>query len=172
MLDDDISNTNGPTVAVLDDVMTLIIGDSWAPHYYRYDYEPTSGSVGPRSVFGDVTGLGGWCRTSTRPNVASTASNSAATAASSRTSVGTTTARASGRAARTDPAVSSSGSRRRPAKTRSNPSAASCTATVRPMPDPVPVTTATRIGPSLQSSHTVGTVSTGDGGRRHAAHRR
>lgn len=57
LLDDDISNTNGPTVAVLDDVMTLIIGDSWA-HYYRYDYEPSTGAVGPRSVFGDMTGLG------------------------------------------------------------------------------------------------------------------
>lgn len=57
LLDDDISNTNGPTVAVLDGVMTLIIGDSSA-QYYRYDYDPSSGSVGPRSVFGDVTGLG------------------------------------------------------------------------------------------------------------------
>ncbi len=57
MLDDDISNTNGPTVAVLDGVMTLIIGDS-AASYYRYDYDAATGSVGPRSVFGDVTGLG------------------------------------------------------------------------------------------------------------------
>jgi L-arabinonolactonase len=56
LLDADISNTNGPTVAVLDDVLTLIIGDSSA-HYYRYDYEPSSGSVGTRSVFGDMSGL-------------------------------------------------------------------------------------------------------------------
>lgn len=57
LIDDDISNTNGPTVAELDGVMTLVIGDS-SDHYYRYDYDPATGSVGPRSVFGDVTGLG------------------------------------------------------------------------------------------------------------------
>ncbi len=57
LLDDDISNTNGPTVAVLDGAMTLIIGDSSAS-YFRYDYDPATGSVGPRTVFGDVAGLG------------------------------------------------------------------------------------------------------------------
>ncbi len=57
LLDDDISNTNGPTVAVLDGTTTLIIGDS-SKHYFRYDYDPDTGAVGPRSVFGDVTNLG------------------------------------------------------------------------------------------------------------------
>ncbi|MEY2471135.1 MAG: L-arabinonolactonase [Actinomycetota bacterium] len=57
LVDDDIANTNGPTVAVLDGTMTLIIGDSSA-QYYAYDYEPSTGSVGPRRVFGDVTGMG------------------------------------------------------------------------------------------------------------------
>ncbi|MGE4164116.1 MAG: SMP-30/gluconolactonase/LRE family protein [Vicinamibacterales bacterium] len=58
LLDDDIANTNGPTVAELDGVMTLIIGDSWVPRYYRYDYEPATGTVGPRTVFADVAGFG------------------------------------------------------------------------------------------------------------------
>jgi sugar lactone lactonase YvrE len=57
LLDDDISNTNGPTVAVLDGTMTLIIGDS-SKHYFAYDYDSASGTVGPRRVFGDVTDLG------------------------------------------------------------------------------------------------------------------
>lgn len=58
MLDDDISNTNGPTVAQLDGVMTLIIGDS-SKHYYAYDYDPSAGTVGPRRVFGDMDSIGG-----------------------------------------------------------------------------------------------------------------
>lgn len=58
LIDDDISNTNGPTVAVLDGQMTLIIGDS-SKHYYAYDYEPSTGAVGPRRVFGDMDALGG-----------------------------------------------------------------------------------------------------------------
>lgn len=57
MLDDDISNTNGPQVIELDGVPTLIIGDS-SKHYFRYDYDPVLGGVGERSIFGDVTGLG------------------------------------------------------------------------------------------------------------------
>ncbi|HVV36172.1 MAG TPA: SMP-30/gluconolactonase/LRE family protein [Acidimicrobiales bacterium] len=57
LLDDDIANTNGPTVAVLDGAMTLVIGDS-SQHYFAYDYEPAAGSVGPRRIFGDVTGMG------------------------------------------------------------------------------------------------------------------
>ncbi len=57
LLDDDISNTNGPTVAVLDGAMTLIIGDS-SKHYFAYDYDPPTGTVGERRVFGDVTELG------------------------------------------------------------------------------------------------------------------
>ncbi|MDP1795409.1 MAG: SMP-30/gluconolactonase/LRE family protein [Acidimicrobiales bacterium] len=58
LLDDDISNTNGPTVAVLDGQMTLIIGDS-SKHYFAYDYEPATGTVGPRRVFGDMDAIGG-----------------------------------------------------------------------------------------------------------------
>jgi L-arabinonolactonase len=58
LLDPDIANTNGPTVARLDGVMTLVIGDTSA-QYYSYAYDPASGTVGPRSVFGDTTALDG-----------------------------------------------------------------------------------------------------------------
>jgi sugar lactone lactonase YvrE len=58
LLDPDISNTNGPNVAVLDGEMTLIIGDSSA-HYYSYPYDPERGAVGPRVVFGDASRLEG-----------------------------------------------------------------------------------------------------------------
>ena len=58
LVDDDIANTNGPTVFEnADGTMTLIIGDSSA-HYWAYDYEPSTGAVGPRRMFGDVTGMG------------------------------------------------------------------------------------------------------------------
>ena len=56
LLDDDISNTNGPNVAVLDGEMTLIIGDTSA-HYFAYPYDPPTGRVGPRRVFGDMDAL-------------------------------------------------------------------------------------------------------------------
>lgn len=58
LLDPDIANTNGPAVAVLDGVMTLIIGDTSA-HYYAYPYDPIGGTVGKRQVFGDMTDLAG-----------------------------------------------------------------------------------------------------------------
>jgi sugar lactone lactonase YvrE len=58
LLDPDISNTNGPTVAVLDGSMTLVIGDTSA-QYYAYDYDADRGAAGPRTVFGDVSGLEG-----------------------------------------------------------------------------------------------------------------
>ncbi len=58
LLDADISNTNGPAVAVLNGIMTLVIGDTSA-HYYSYPYDPSTGTVGRRRVFGDVTGLAG-----------------------------------------------------------------------------------------------------------------
>jgi L-arabinonolactonase len=58
LIDPDISNTNGPTVAVLDGNMTLIVGDTSA-HYYSYPYEPSSGAVGPRRTFGDLSALAG-----------------------------------------------------------------------------------------------------------------
>lgn len=58
VIDRDISNTNGPAVAVLDGTMTLVVGDSSA-QYWAYDYDPPTGGVGPRRVFGDVDGLDG-----------------------------------------------------------------------------------------------------------------
>lgn len=58
MLDDDISNTNGPNVAVVDSVMTLYVGDT-AADYYRYDYDADAGTVGARRIFGDVRALEG-----------------------------------------------------------------------------------------------------------------
>ena len=58
LLDPDISNTNGPTVAVLDGSMTLIIGDT-AAQYYAYPYDAAQGTVGPRTVIGDVSALDG-----------------------------------------------------------------------------------------------------------------
>jgi sugar lactone lactonase YvrE len=58
LLDDDIANTNGPTVGALDGGMTLIVGDTSAS-YYRYPYDPATGTVGPRQVFGDVDDLAG-----------------------------------------------------------------------------------------------------------------
>jgi sugar lactone lactonase YvrE len=58
LLDADISNTNGPTAAVLDGSMTLIVGDTSA-QYYSYPYDPGRGAVGPRTVFGDVSALDG-----------------------------------------------------------------------------------------------------------------
>ena len=58
LLDPDISNTNGPAVAVLDGAMTLIIGDTSA-HYYAYPYQANTGAVGTRRIFGDMNNLGG-----------------------------------------------------------------------------------------------------------------
>jgi sugar lactone lactonase YvrE len=58
LLDPDIANTNGPAVAVLNGTTTLIIGDT-AAHYYAYSYDPASGTVGARRVFGDVADLDG-----------------------------------------------------------------------------------------------------------------
>ena len=58
LLDPDIANTNGPTVAVLDGSVTLIIGDTSA-QYYAYPYDTDGGTAGPRRVFGDVSGLDG-----------------------------------------------------------------------------------------------------------------
>ena len=58
LLDPDIANTNGPAVAVLDGRTTLLIGDT-AADYYAYEYEPTTGAVGPRRVFGAMSGLEG-----------------------------------------------------------------------------------------------------------------
>lgn len=58
LLDDDISNTNGPAALTIDGQSTLIVGDT-AAHYYAYDYDAAAATVGPRRVFGDVTDLTG-----------------------------------------------------------------------------------------------------------------
>lgn len=58
LIDPDISNTNGPGVAILDGEMTLIIGDTSA-QYFAYPYSPSTGAVGDRRVFGDTTALDG-----------------------------------------------------------------------------------------------------------------
>ena len=58
LLDPDISNTNGPTACHLGGEPTLIIGDTSAD-YYSYAYDADEGTVGPRSVFGDVQALDG-----------------------------------------------------------------------------------------------------------------
>ena len=59
VVDPAISNTNGP--AVLDPSggqTTLVIGDTSA-HYFAYDYEPSTGTVGERRIFGDTSDLEG-----------------------------------------------------------------------------------------------------------------
>lgn len=58
MLDPDISNTNGPAVVGSSDQATLIVGDT-AAHYYAYDYDAESATVGPRRVYGDMSALDG-----------------------------------------------------------------------------------------------------------------
>jgi sugar lactone lactonase YvrE len=58
LVDPEISNTNGPAVFERDGATTLIIGDTSA-HYFAYDYDPATGAVGPRRVFGNVDGLDG-----------------------------------------------------------------------------------------------------------------
>ena len=58
LLDDDISNTNGPAALVIDGMMTLVIGDTSA-EYFAYPYDGAAGTVGPRRVFGDTSTLDG-----------------------------------------------------------------------------------------------------------------
>jgi sugar lactone lactonase YvrE len=58
LLDDDISNTNGPQAIVLDGTSTLIVGDS-STEYFSYPYDGDAGTVGERSVFGDTSELEG-----------------------------------------------------------------------------------------------------------------
>jgi L-arabinonolactonase len=57
-LADDIANTNGPQVLAIDGTTTLVVGDSSAD-YWRYDYDATTGVVGPRTCFGAVDDLDG-----------------------------------------------------------------------------------------------------------------
>ena len=58
LLDDDISNTNGPGAVEIDGEMTLIIGDT-AAAYFAYPYDGSAGTVGSRRVFGDTSSLEG-----------------------------------------------------------------------------------------------------------------
>jgi len=58
LIDPAIANTNGPTAGVIDGAMTLIVGDSSAD-YFAYPYEPATGAVGERRVFGDTGDLAG-----------------------------------------------------------------------------------------------------------------
>jgi sugar lactone lactonase YvrE len=59
LLDDDISNANGPVVIDIDGRSTLIFADTSAQAVYAYDYDGGSGTVGERRVFGDHAILGG-----------------------------------------------------------------------------------------------------------------
>ena len=56
LIDPRISNTNGPAAVDLEGVMTLLVGDT-ATDYFAYDYDPATGAVGERRVFG--TGVEG-----------------------------------------------------------------------------------------------------------------
>lgn len=58
MLDDDISNTNGPAVLAINGNQKLVVGDT-STHYYAYDYRPRSGAATNRRVFGDVDNIKG-----------------------------------------------------------------------------------------------------------------
>ncbi len=59
LLDDDISNANGPVVIDVDGRSTLVFGDTPAQAVYAYPYDGAAGTVGPRGVFGDHAPLGG-----------------------------------------------------------------------------------------------------------------
>jgi sugar lactone lactonase YvrE len=59
LLDDDISNANGPVVIEVDGEPTLIFADTPALVSYAYPYNAAAGRVGPRRVFGDHGALGG-----------------------------------------------------------------------------------------------------------------
>jgi L-arabinonolactonase len=59
LLDDDISNANGPVVIEVDGKPTLIFADTSAQAVYAYDYDGAAGTVGPRRVFGDHAALNG-----------------------------------------------------------------------------------------------------------------
>jgi L-arabinonolactonase len=59
LLDDDISNTNGPVVIDVNGESTLVLGDTPAAAVYAYPYDGRAGTVGERRVFGDHGPLGG-----------------------------------------------------------------------------------------------------------------
>lgn len=58
LLDDDISNTNGPTAFEVDGQPTLVVGDT-SKHYFAYPYDALAGKVGTRRVWGSVDELDG-----------------------------------------------------------------------------------------------------------------
>ncbi len=58
LLDPAISNTNGPNAYEDGGAPRLVIGDT-SGDYYSYPYDAVNGTVGERSVFGDVSGLDG-----------------------------------------------------------------------------------------------------------------
>jgi L-arabinonolactonase len=59
LLDDDISNANGPVVIDLEGQTTLILADSPAQNVYAYPYDGPTGTVGQRRIFADHGALGG-----------------------------------------------------------------------------------------------------------------
>jgi L-arabinonolactonase len=59
LLDDDISNTNGPVVIDIDGESTLVLSDTAAGAVYAYPYDGSTGTVGERRLFGDHRALGG-----------------------------------------------------------------------------------------------------------------
>jgi L-arabinonolactonase len=58
LLDDDISNANGPVVIDVGEQSTLVFADT-AAHVYAYPYNGAAGTVGARRVFGDSALSGG-----------------------------------------------------------------------------------------------------------------
>jgi sugar lactone lactonase YvrE len=59
LLDDDISNANGPVIIDLDGAPTLVFADTPSQLIYAYPYDGGRGLVGPRRVFGNHADLGG-----------------------------------------------------------------------------------------------------------------
>ena len=59
LLDDDISNANGPVVVDVDGETTLVFGDTPAATVYAYPYDGAAGIVGDRRVLSDHGALGG-----------------------------------------------------------------------------------------------------------------
>lgn len=59
LLDDDISNANGPVVLDVDGATTLVFGDTPAAKVYAYPYDGAAGTVGDRRVLSDHGALGG-----------------------------------------------------------------------------------------------------------------
>jgi L-arabinonolactonase len=58
-LDEGIGNANGPAVLDLDGRSTLVFADTHAAVVYAYDYDGTVGRATNRTVFADISGLGG-----------------------------------------------------------------------------------------------------------------